>query len=328
MDFYLIGIDYKSASLELREEILKKRKVIQEFWNKHHSQQAAILSTCNRFEIYCLGENSLDARLHILLFKNYFSGLFNNAYVKLGRENVFNHLLRLASGLESQFRGEAQIVEQMELWLGHNSISFGMRNLWEEALIFAKEIRLKSGLNQIENNIATIIYHDLLKKKNESRQLKVVIVGTGKIAQLLADYCPQNVLLYFVSHKHHFRAIELAQKSKGEVLSFKELADLIPYLDALISATSSPHFVLGKEVFLKTERVQPFYLYDLALPRDIDPEAGNIKGIVLKNLDSLAACFEEYNANLREKINLAEYLISARLEEDREKSNEEVFSHR
>ena len=328
MNFYLIGIDYKNVSLELREKILKKRKIIQEFWDKYPSQQAAILSTCNRFEIYCLGRNNLDARLHILLFKSYFSGLFNNAYVKFGRENVFYHLIRLASGLESQLQGEAQIVEQLESWLSHNSISFSLRNLWKKALIFAIEIRLKAGLSQIENNIATIVYRDLLKKKSGSHQLKVIVVGTGKIAQLLADYCPQNIRLYFVSHKHHFQAVKLAQKSKGEVLSFKELGDFIPDIDALISATSSPHLILNREIFLKIKRAQPLYLYDLALPRDIDPEVGNIKDIVLKNLDSLAVYFTAHNANLKQKIGLVEYLISEALDKEREESHEEIFSGR
>jgi len=312
MNFYLIGIDYQSAPLEIREEISLKRKEIFAFWQIRKPKEVAILSTCNRMEIYGLAKDLDAISKEIVDFKQGFKGFFENAYIRFGKEEVFKHLLLLSCGLKSQLVGELQILQQLKTWSVAEFFPLELSKLLNQVLSLAEGIRRQTGLEQTEINIANIVFGDLVKRIGIKEKTQIIIIGTGKIAQLIADNRPENAQLHFISHRNFSKAQLLARQSQGVVKTFPELPYLLLTADVLISATSSPHFVIYEKHFLKrnSERQQPIYLYDLAIPRDIEPRVGDLPGIFLQNLNDLGPVFEQDNQRRQSEISLARYLAT------------------
>jgi glutamyl-tRNA reductase len=301
MDFYLIGIDYQRANIELREELYRKRKDIYSLLSRYF-QDSAMISTCNRIEIYGLGNDP-----------GTLSRGLSGWYLIKGKAKVFRHALRLAAGLESQLRGEKEILKQLGTWRA--ALPQSLSNVWKRAYFDALDLRGQSGLDKEHDNISTFLYRDIERLGLKDKILKVIVVGTGKIAELLAKNSPKNIDLYFVSHKNKLRALELADYSQGNVLGFEALAAYLQEADILISATVSPHYIITKDKIQSAllNRDNPLYIYDLGFPRGIEPQAEEINGVVLKNLDDFSPDFEKYNKTIREKLNLAEYLVEERV---------------
>ncbi len=112
MTFYLIGIDYKTVPYEIREAAYRIQRHIIEYWRR---SKAAVLITCNRIEIYGVAPSRSEAKSLTEGFRHHFGNYFKDAYAYYGREEVFKHGLRLACGLESQLKGEIQILHQLEI---------------------------------------------------------------------------------------------------------------------------------------------------------------------------------------------------------------------
>ena len=289
MNFYLIGIDHRRAPIDIRESLFWKRKAIADFWSDRSGRRVAILSTCNRLEIYGIAENAFEADLKITSFKNVFNEFCGRSYYLYGEKNVLRHLVCLAAGLESQIKGESQIYSQLTAWIDEKDFPEGLIHLVREALFAGHAIRVREKLNTPENNIAALVYDHLSAEIYPSGLLNIVVAGTGKIAELFARYKPQGVRLYFAAHKNILRAGELAVIAEGEALSLEKLPVFLRDADIFISATSSPHRVFSKNYFSKIagSRKSELYVYDLAVPRDVAPEAGEIEGIILKNIDEV-----------------------------------------
>ena len=317
MYFYLIGIDYKSAPIGVREAAYKKRKELDKFLSGKGFKSAEVFYTCNRTEIYGIAKDSVEARVLIGILVREFNEFADYGYIKLGREDIFRHLLRLASGLESQIKAEPQILGQLEAWLSKGSFPVLFYQLARKAISSAKNIRIKSGLGRLNNNIASFVIKDLLARFKDGECPEVVIVGTGKIPELFAESRDPRLRLDFASHKNYIKAKELAGRSGGEALELKNLQERLLGIDALISVTASPHFLFDEDYFRKivSKRRKQLYLYDLAMPRDINPNAGDLSGIILNNLDTLAGVIEEYNKNQRVNVLLAQELIEEIVQE-------------
>jgi len=317
MILYLTGIDYKRASLSFRESLYSRRRELTNFWRQTLGETASLF-TCNRIELYSVAKDAFSSWKNINLFQAKFPEIFTKAYVKEGNSRVIQHALRLSCGLESQVVGEAEILKQLNSWRRQDSFPHLLRKIWGEVLAEATRIRFKSGLNDVKNNIAKIIFKDLDPKR------EVVVIGTGKIAQLFAKHRPKGVSLYFASRKKHSRARQLARESQGRAVLLDELSDILLNADVVVSATASPHFILKRDISLDIiqRRDNPLYIYDLAVPRDIDPDIKNIPGIILKDLDDLEPLFRRHNQQLYLNVKRAQLLIDESVEIIKEKIDE------
>jgi len=311
MHFYLIGINHNSAPISQREEIFRQRSQLSELLVNNLDGRGIVLATCNRFEVYGIANDVNSSKRDMDFIKNSISKFVDNIYIEVGYKQVYEHALRLASGLESQLRGEKQIVNQLKIWLEQDKFPVVLKELWLEVLVLADKLRLYSGLDKINDNLASLIFKELSVLLKTEKKIEMVIFGTGKVAELFASENISRVNLTFVSHKNILKAQSLADMSGSKVIDFKNTKGIFPEADVLISASSSPHFILNKRDFsnLDLKSDKPLYIYDLAMPRDIDPEVGSLKNIVLKNLDDLKYIFDypqKYNQNY---FNCAEYLI-------------------
>jgi len=317
MNFYLIGMDYKNAPLDVREDVYRKRQHIADFWSGYRSQRVAILATCNRVELYGVSDDIINSKQRIELFYKKFPGFFGYGYATYDKADVFRHSLRLACGLESQLKGENQILQQLDSWRRQDSFPLEFAEFWDRVMTSSRDIRKQVGLDSNNPNIADLILDEFLKNIGRPPPLRIVIIGTGKIAELFAKTISSAVRLSFISNKNRLRAEQLANWSRGSAGSFDELQKALVSADAVISATSSPHFVLDKEDFsnVVAGRDKLLYIYDVAMPRDIDPSIGGLNGVVLKNMDDLAGTFREYNERLSYRLAMAEELIEEHLKE-------------
>lgn len=289
MNFFLLGIDHNTAPIEIREAVYWRRLEIAGFWADRPACRTAVLSTCNRLEIYGIAGNMAEAKEAMDIFRRRFGEYFANSYTVYGKDNVLRHLVRLASGLESQIKGELQIFSQLGAWAGREDLPRGLSQLVHQALLAAMDVRVEGFLNRPENNIAALLYEDLFKESYSDDILKITIVGTGRVAELFARYKPQGARLSFAAHKNILRARELARISGGTVIGLEGLSGILLKTDILISATSSPHRVFDVNYFSKIAalRERELYIYDLSVPRDIEPGVKEIDGIVLKNIDEV-----------------------------------------
>ncbi len=317
MYFYLIGIDYKTASFGQRENLWRNSGEVARFWqNSVGTQGAALLRTCNRIEIYGLAANADDAFSAVSRFRRACADFSTNAYIKYTQKEVLRHALRLATGLESQLKGELEISEQLKSWVARPDFPVGLKGFWQDIFYLSGLIRRNSGLDKDIPNIAEIVFSDAEKFVSRKRSAKIIVIGTGKIATLLTQHRPSHWLLQFVAHKNLSRAIYLAKESAGRVFSFRDLPQLFIDADILISATASPHYILGKRDFerLPDTRKQPLFIYDLALPRDIEPAASINHRLFIQDMDDLAQGFQKFNQENAGRLRTAVGLIEEAVE--------------
>ena len=318
MNFYLIGVDYRSAPPEIRQRLHLRRKEIESFWSSVVGLDVAILVTCNRFDISIAARMEREVTENLELFKKEFPEFYAHSYSKKNRVEILGYGLRLACGLESQLKGEFQILEQLQLWLEKDKFPESLFLFWSRLTKLASEIRVKSGLNSGEINIARLLFEDLKNIETDNGKLKIAVVGTGKVARLLAEYKPDNVQLFFVAHKNRLRAEALANRVGSEVLSFGQFKQAIPSVNVLVSAASSPHIILRSEDVPDSvlQRDIPLYIYDLGFPVNVARELGQRKNVILRNLDDLVLSAKNTSNYLQGNLNLAEYLIEETVEEN------------
>ncbi len=309
MIFYCLGIDHKRTKLEVREVVSRKRDLIARFWQSLN-QASAVLFTCNRAELYGVAPNPSSMASAVNALRREFPILFRDAYLRQGKERVIRHALELASGLHSQILGEPQIHQQLSSWVRQSSVSQVIKDLWVKVLPLAQDIRAKLGLSAEETDIADIVLGDLAYHCS-AKPKEIVVVGTGKIAGLIAEGRIPGVNLCFVSRKRESKAKQLAKASGGRAILFDDLLDVLTSADSLISATTSPHYILAREELLKVvkRRDKLLYIYDLAVPRDIEPKIRDIQGVSLQNLDDLDLLFKEHKRKLRHCVRQTEPLI-------------------
>lgn len=318
MNFYLIGIDYKRAGIDAREDLYRRRREIAGFW-QGREDESVLLCTCNRLEIYLESRRVEDS---LACFYYEFPQFKNCGYFLSGQKAILRHLLRLACGLESQLKGELEIAQQLELWRKQDFFPLWLNELVEKAIFESREIRRASSLARSKANLATLVLDDIAKRVEHGNVFTLLILGTGKIAELFSLFPSKQARFYFAAHKNFMKAKLLAERAQAEAISLKDIGNILLSLDAVVSATSSPHFLLrAKDIAgLFPRRNKPLYLYDLAIPRDIEPETARLPQVFLKNLEDLAPLFEEYNAGMRENLALAEYLCNEAVKAESEKN--------
>lgn len=317
MIFYLIAADYKTASLEARERLYRRKAAIAEFWETLSPQQAAMLITCNRIEIYAFAPDSGEARGNIRRFLGRFPEFNGNSSVFLGYTAIFTHAVRLAAGLESQLQGEPQILGQLETWLDKGLFATPLREMIAAAIAKGRDIRRRCGLSGATGSLAAMVYGDIARRLGNAGHHEIVILGTGKVAELFAASRPGNARLTFASHRNFSRAAALARRSEGNAIPLEEIARAASAADVLVGATASPHAVLGARAVagFVASRAKALHIYDLSVPRSVDPCCASLPGVVLENLDTLRGLFAEENARVSENVRLAGYLCA---EEDRQ----------
>jgi glutamyl-tRNA reductase len=304
MQLYTVGINHTTAPIAIREKVAFDPDHLSQALldlMTHKVSEAAILSTCNRSEIYA---NARDPKMIIDWLCKYhgikLKTIESHLYVYENQEAI-QHAFRVASGLDSMVLGEPQILGQMKqaIKTAENTGSLGvlLNKLFQKTFSVAKEVRTKTdiGMSSISMAAASIklaesIFGDL-------KASKVLLIGAGEMIELCAEHIknrrPKSMT---VANRSLDRGLNLAKKIKGDACLISELYDRLHEFDIVLSSTASQLPIVGLgmvERALKTRRNRPIFMVDLAVPRDIEPEVGELSDVYLYTVDDLSHLIEE-----------------------------------
>ncbi len=308
-DIILIGINHKTAPVELRECIAfsedESASALQTLSRKPHIKELLLFSTCNRVEVLVVTENKREA---IDSTKDYIAEVnkiprqtFEDAlYIHEGDEAV-RHVFRVASSLDSMVVGEPQILGQVKdaYRLATEAKVSGviLNRLLHRTFFVAKRIRTETGIG---GHAVSISYAavELGRKIFGSLESKnVLLVGAGEMAELAVEHLIRNKAGdIYVANRTFENGVELARRFNGQALRFEEIADCLKVVDIIISSTGSPDFVITRDQVkgvIRIRRNRPIFFIDIAVPRDIDPRVNRLSNSYVYDIDDLQGVIDE-----------------------------------
>jgi len=319
MNLILVGTNYKTAPIEIREKVSVSKKRLSDVFHRLFSflniEGAVILSTCNRMEIY-VSSNDAEPEFLVDFIINYFD-LCNTSkkyfYIFTGFDAI-RHLFRVSSGLESQIIGEPEILGQVkDAYIFSHSFGWTDRiinKVFLKSIQVGKKIRRETKISQGNISYGSVIFSMAKDFLDTLENKDIILIGTGKMVSLMISYLKdKKAKVSIVANKHFDMAVKLASQVNGKAIKFDEIGYFLNTADLLISSTSAPHFILKKSDFEKRLSYKPLLIFDIAVPRDIDPEARNISGLYLYDIDDLTTLIDKnMEMRKREKI-LAQEII-------------------
>ena len=326
MNLAVLGINFKTAPMEIREQASFRAHEIpgtlQRMAAAFPGAEFVLLSTCNRTELYLSGLNA-DAHRQALartLLKNTDAGMASAAdphfYLKTGPGAV-EHLLTVASSLDSMVVGETEILGQVKqaFALAGEAGSYDKRlpALFHHAFRCAKRVHAETDISRGRVSVSSVAVEFAEKVFADLSAKTVMIVGAGEMAELalksLVEHGARNVL---VLNRSMEKGQSLADRHGGRAIPFELLDDYLPQADIVISSTSAPHAVVHAAAVrhaMEIRRGRPVLLVDIAMPRDIEPAAGEIKDVYLYHIDDLQRVAAENLARRQEGVEKAWQIV-------------------
>ena len=331
MSVWALGINHNTAPIDLRGRFafaldqiaptLHGLRTALGAANPHRGIESAIISTCNRTEVYCAGDQiALDHALGWLAQSGGVSTelLRSHSYV-LEDGPAARHAFRVASGLDSMVLGEPQILGQMKdaVRAAESAGALGstLNQLFQRSFAVAKEVRTSTeiGAHSISMAAAAVrlasqIFEDLGKTK-------VLFVGAGEMVELTAThFAARNPQSIAIANRTLERGERLAARFGAEVLRLADLPERLHEFDIVVSCTASTLPIVGLgavERALKKRRHRPMFMVDLAVPRDIEPEVKALRDVYLYTVDDLASVVQTAQASRQAAVEQAEVIIDA-----------------
>ena len=233
-----------------------------------------------------------------------FPDILDNAYLQKNTYEVARHALRLACGLESQIVFESQILDQLRAWVKGGDVPPALKILWRMILDLVHDIRFRTGVNCLKKDIVDFMLEDIAERIGILEDKTILIIGTGKVAELVSQKGFASAGLFFAARKRHHRAAKLSRQAKGQLVLFEDLPRMLFDVDIAVSATSSPHYIIKADPGLLRLRHRdvPLYIYDLAVPRDVQPEVSGLENVIVSDMNDVLQLTEVYRRGLAESI--------------------------
>jgi glutamyl-tRNA reductase len=325
MQLYTIGVNHTTAPISIREHVAfsddNLRHALNDLTAKN-AAEAAILSTCNRTEIYVQSQKPepvVDwlARYHKLDIQHVKPYIYT-----LTNQDAVKHAFRVASGLDSMVLGEPQILGQFKqsVKIAQDAGTLGtlLHKLFQRTFEVAKEVRTNTDIGA--NSISMAAAATKLAQRifgNISEQ-KVLFIGAGEMIELCANhFAAQKPKSMTVANRTIERGAELAEKIGGSAILLNDLPDRFSEFDIVITSTASQLPIVGLgmvERAIKARRHRPIFMVDLAVPRDVEPEVAALDDVFLYTVDDLAQVVNDGMVNRQEAAINAEIIVAARAE--------------
>lgn len=329
MTLIAFGINHKTAPVALREKVAfspdSMVEALKSLCRLTGAQESVIVSTCNRTEIYARAENLEAGALSRWLadFHRLEHGLLNaNSYTYLQDEAV-SHIMRVASGLDSLILGEPQILGQVKQAFvsakDSGVVKSDFERLFQQTFAVAKRVRSET---EIGANAVSVAYASVQLAKHIFTSLKksnVLLIGAGETIELVAKHLhEQQVKSLSVANRTLARAERIAKPLGANVLTLTQIPHHLKDADIVISSTASQLPILGKglvERALKDRRHKPMFLVDLAVPRDIEAEVGELDDAYLYTVDDLQHIVEKNLESRQHAALQAEQMITEQVQQ-------------
>lgn len=324
----VLGLSHKTAPLMVREKVfIPDNKVSEVLLILHRNEciyEVLVVSTCNRVEIYVSFHTEYEHTVKNILLdflRNYHEidkpNLTDYLYWFSGEEAV-RHIMRVAGSLDSQVIGENQILGQILRAYLKAKEAGTIKGLLDEvtrkAIAIGRKIRSDTRISEGNVSIGKLALKMAERKFNSLRNKKILIIGAGETAEIIANYLKEKQLsVVLVANRTYLKACALALKLDGRAIRFDELEKELSGIDIIVSSTAAPHLMLKKEKFIGLKRKNEILIFDLAVPRDIDPDIGKLEGVTLYDIEKLEVMIEENYKKRLEEAKKAEEIINREL---------------
>ncbi len=324
MTLIALGINHNTASVDVREKVAFSSSQIESALvaAQAHTQanELAILSTCNRTEIYC----QLDGDAHrVLQWLADYKGakleeLLAAHYLKSGPDAA-RHMMTVASGLDSLVLGEPQILGQMKsaysLAKGSGVLGGLLHDAFQRVFSVAKKVRSETAIGENPVSVAYAAVSLAQQIFSDLKEDTALLIGAGETIELVARHLvDQGMKKLIVANRTLENARELSERFGAEAVLLADIPEVLHRADIVISSTASQLPLLGKgavETALKKRRRKPMFMVDIAVPRDIEPQVNEIAEVYLYTVDDLREVIDENKRSREQAAEIAHEIIDS-----------------
>ena len=324
---FTLGINHHSAPLAIRERVAfgadKLQHALASLASTEGVSEAAILSTCNRTEIYCAAEVPAAVidwlgRYHQISQEELAPYLYVHE-----QPAAIRHAFRVACGLDSMVIGEPQILGQVKdaVRAAEEVGTLGTRlhKLFQRAFSVAKEVRSTTAIGANIVSMAAAGVHLAERIFDSVTDQRILFIGAGEMIELCAaHFCAEQPRQVTVANRTVERGLELSNRFGGNAIRLDQLPEYLPEHDIVVSCTASPLPIIGLgmvERAIKARRHRPIFIVDLAVPRDVEQEVGELDDVFLYTVDDLAQIVESGVESRQAAVVEAEGIIGHRVHE-------------
>jgi glutamyl-tRNA reductase len=318
-DLFVVGLSHKSAPIEVRERVALSgdtlKAALLELSGAEGVEEAFVVATCNRVEVYVHAHGDAPAR-RFFTARSPQAG--EHLYAKAG-EDAVRHLFRVSASLDSMVLGEQQILGQVKEAYGLASAAGAagsyVSRLCNRAFATAKRIRTETEIGRGTTSMSQVAVELVEKIFGDLKGRAILLAGAGKMgclsAKALADLGADRIL---VTNRSADRGLALAHQVNGTFREWEELPRLLVEADVVIVSTGAPNYVLGRDLVhatMKVRRHRSLCLIDLAVPRNVDPAAGELSDVYAYDVDDLEKVVETTQEARRGEALRAEAIVEA-----------------
>ncbi|GIK26728.1 MAG: glutamyl-tRNA reductase [Betaproteobacteria bacterium] len=326
MQLYALGLNHHTAPLAVREQVafdpLRLPQALVELTHGREVREAAILSTCNRTELYCAAEAPEAAAQWLAEYHRLQPQNISPYLYTLPSRDAVRHMFRVASGLDSMVLGEPQILGQMKqaARVAENAGTLGtlLHKLFQKTFAVAKEVRSTTAIGANIVSMAAATVHLAERIFENVAEQKVLFIGAGEMVELCAaHFAAQQPKRVTVANRTLERGAALAARFGGDAMRLDEIGERLAEYDVIVSCTASPLPIIGlgmAERAIKARRHRPMVMVDLAVPRDIEPEIAQLDDVFLYTLDDLGVIVESGLESREKAVVEAEAIITSRVD--------------
>jgi glutamyl-tRNA reductase len=321
MEITLLGLSYRTASLEIREKLYISPDQAADFLNRLQSvaPEAILFSTCNRFEILTAGEVQSSSIAEIISQNcNLTRDQFEHLLYEYKGEEAVDHVFRVAASLDSMIVGEAQILGQMKHFFTiaqeHKTTGPSLHALMEHAFAVAKKVRTETRIASNPVSVPSVAVDLASKVFGNIQEKTAFIIGAGKMGLLALQHLrSRGVHKFLITNRTLSTAAELANQINGRAIPFEEFTTYLSEADIVIGSSGSPDFVIRTEHVgraMAQRRNRPLFLIDIAVPRDMDPQIHKISNVFLYDVDDLQHVSEKNREDRMKEAAAAERIVN------------------
>jgi len=318
------GVNHRTAPIEIREKLAvsssERSPLLQELKSIESVSEVALLSTCNRTEVYLVEQDDAGAKLVGEIFSRRL-GEESAAYVRtLQDREAASHLFRVSSGIDSMILGEAQIHGQVrDAWTqSRETTGIALNRLFQHAQLTGSRVREETGIGRGAASVSSAAVQLAKKIFGPLTNRRAMVLGAGDVAALAIECLrKEGVKVAIVANRTHERAEEIAREHGAVAMHYDECWKDLASVDLLVSSTASPHTMVRVEHVapaMEARGDRPLCILDIALPRDVDAAVGDLENVFLYDLDDLKAAAAANLDRRTEDVPAAERIISDEVE--------------
>lgn len=323
MPLLALGINHKTASVAVRERVAFSPDQLADALRQAHGfaqlKEIAILSTCNRTELYCSTE--LEGTRGVLEWLGQYHGLplgdLEACTYAHWDESAARHMMRVASGLDSLVLGEPQILGQLKSAYAaaqdQGLVGAELGRLFQQTFSIAKKVRTDTAIGENPVSVAYAAVSLAQHIFSDLKDSRALLIGAGETIELVARHLMQaGVKQITVANRTLPRAVQVAEQFNGRAVMLGDIPEVLPEADIVIASTASQLPILGKgavEVALKKRKHRPIFMVDIAVPRDIEPQVAELDDVYLYTVDDLREVIEENQRSRETAAKEAESIV-------------------